>query len=215
MKQEANQQQQVLKVRTATFVGGYPGLSHCPKDGRPEFAFIGRSNVGKSSLVNLLLGRKSMARVSKQPGKTQEINYYLVNEAWYLADLPGYGYAKVSQSKRKKWQRLIHNYMRYRQTLACAFVLLDVNLPLQKNDREFINLLGEWQVPFALVYTKADRLSGAKLPAHIRAIEEALLEHWHALPPRFVSSSHRGSGRGEILSFIHQILEDLGRTSNG
>ncbi len=209
-----NKQDEALLIRDVRFTGGYPALTHCPKDGKPEFAFIGRSNVGKSSLVNLLLGRKSMARVSKQPGKTQEINYYLVNGSWYLVDLPGYGYAKVSKRRREKWYRLIHNYMRHRQTLACAFVLLDVNLPLQSNDRKFINQLGEWQVPFALVYTKSDRLSRQKLPAQMRLIEAALLEDWNSLPARFISSAARQKGREELLRFIHQILHDLGRADH-
>ncbi len=199
-----------IAIQSVEFVGGYPALTHCPKDGKAEFAFIGRSNVGKSSLVNMLLGRKSMARVSKQPGKTQEINYYLVNKSWYLADLPGYGYAKVSRTRREKWQRLIHNYMRYRESLACAFVLLDANIPLQKNDRAFIGKLGEWQVPFAIVYTKADRVSRRKLPANIRAIEEALLEDWNELPATFVTSSKDGQGRLELLDFIQKINKQIG-----
>lgn len=204
-----------LVVRDLQFVGGYPSLTHCPSDGKPEFAFIGRSNVGKSSLVNVLLGRRNVARVSKQPGKTQELNYYLVNRSWYLVDLPGYGYAKVSRKRREKWQRLIHSYLRYRKSLVCAFVLLDVNLPLQKNDRAFINKLGEWQVPFVLVYTKADRLARQKLSKHIGDIEEALLEDWNALPARFVSSAREKEGREEILHFIHQTLRSLGRTVDG
>ncbi len=199
-----------LLIKSVEFVGGYPALTHCPRDGKAEFAFIGRSNVGKSSLVNTLLGRRSMARVSKQPGKTQELNYYLVNKAWYLVDLPGYGYAKVSRTRREKWQRLIHNYMRYRETLACAFVLLDANLPLQKNDRAFIAKLGEWQVPFALVYTKADRVSRQKLPANLRAIEKDLLEDWNELPPTFVSSSKEGQGRQELLDFMQKINTQIG-----
>ncbi len=212
--EQSNKQEKALDIRDVRFVGGYPALTHCPTDGKPEFAFIGRSNVGKSSLVNLLLGRKSLARVSKQPGKTQEINYYLVNQSWYLADLPGYGYAKVSKRRREKWHRLIHHYMKYRPTLVCAFVLLDANLPLQKNDRQFINQLGEWQVPFALIYTKTDRLSKRHLPEKIKAIEEALLEDWNELPPRFISSARDKMGREELLHFIYQILQDLGRADD-
>lgn len=194
-----------MEVKQATYEGSFVRLDHCPKDERPEYAFIGRSNVGKSSLINSLVSRKELAKVSKKPGKTQTINYFLVNSEWYLVDLPGYGYAKVSQTQRASWQKMIETYLLKRETLQCAFVLIDSNIPLQKNDIQFLNWLGEKQVPFVIVYTKCDRSSKNTLEKNLNAIRTELGLYWNELPTQFVSSAEKGMGQEEILAFIADI----------
>ena len=194
-----------MEVKQATYEGSFVRLDHCPKDDRPEYAFIGRSNVGKSSLINSLVGRKELAKVSKKPGKTQTLNYFLVNEQWYLVDLPGYGYAKVSQTQRASWLKMIETYLLKRETLQCAFVLIDSNIPLQKNDVQFMNWLGEKQVPFAIVYTKCDRSSKNNLEKNLSAIRTELGKYWNELPTQFLSSAEKGMGQEEILGFIAGI----------
>ena len=196
-----------MDVHNTAFAGSYPTESQCPADGKPEYAFIGRSNVGKSSLVNMLTGRKNIAHTSRTPGKTQLINFFLADGRWYLVDLPGYGYARISKSKRREWRRMIEGYLQKRQALQCAFILVDANVPPQQNDIEFINWLGEARIPFVIVYTKTDRLKPQELESNISAIQEALLQYWQELPQQFITSSVKGEGRDEILQFINEVNE--------
>ena len=151
-----------MEIKYADFVGSYPSLNQCPQSRQPEYAFIGRSNVGKSSLINMITGRKGLAKVSNTPGKTQFINYFQINGNWHLVDLPGYGYARISKSKRAAWEKMIANYLQNRANLVCTFVLLDAYIPPQPIDMEFINWLGEIQIPFVIVYTKTDRIRGGE-----------------------------------------------------
>jgi len=194
-----------MEVKQVEFVGSFPSESQCPKGERPEFAFIGRSNVGKSSLINMLCGRKEIARISKTPGKTQLLNFYLVNYNWYMVDLPGYGYARISKTVRRRWERMIEGYLVKRLTLQCTFLLVDSNIPPQQKDIDFINWFGERRLPFVLVYTKADRVKPAKLDANISAIQKALSEYWEPLPQQFVTSAKNGTGREAILEFIDSV----------
>lgn len=200
-----------MDIKSAEFKGGFPNISLCPSDGRPEFAFIGRSNVGKSSLINLLTNRKELARTSQTPGKTQLLNFFLINEDWYLVDLPGYGYAKVAKTQRQVFSKMIDQYLIERIPLCCAFVLVDANVPPQKLDLEFINHLGGAKVPLALVYTKMDRLSNPRKMMFIEPFQQQLLEYWNALPPQFYTAAHTGSGRSELLDFIAQTRAALPR----
>jgi len=192
-------------IHYANFVSSHTKVSQCPSENKPEYAFIGRSNVGKSTLINMLTGRNKLARVSRTPGKTQLINYFEINETWYLVDLPGYGYAKVSKTNRAKWQKMIRNYLTQRTNLQCTFVLIDSRIPPQAIDIDFINWLGEMLIPFVIVYTKIDKLKPEELAINIEKIEIALNEHWENLPQRFQSSSVKKVGREEILAFIHQL----------
>ncbi|MCB0593567.1 MAG: YihA family ribosome biogenesis GTP-binding protein [Lewinellaceae bacterium] len=196
-----------MDVHNTAFAGSYPTESQCPADGKPEYAFIGRSNVGKSSLVNMLTGRKNIAHTSRTPGKTQLINFFLADGQWYLVDLPGYGYARISKRKRREWRRMIEGYLQKRQALQCAFILVDANVPPQQNDIEFINWLGEARIPFVIVYTKTDRLKPEELESNISAIQQALLQYWQELPQQFITSSVKGEGRDEILQFINEVNE--------
>ncbi len=199
-----------MNIETAEFVASYPRESMCPKDGRPEFAFIGRSNVGKSSLINMLTNRKGLAKVSGTPGKTQLLNFFNINQQWYLVDLPGYGYAKLSKEKQKTLSKMISHYMQRREDLALAFVLIDVNIhPPAKNDLEFINSLGEIGVPFALVFTKCDRTGGTTIEHNVQAFMDALSETWETLPQYFLTSSERTRGRDEILGYISKLIKKL------
>ena len=194
-----------MEINTAAYVGSFPSESKSPKDGKPEFAFIGRSNVGKSSLINMLCDRKAMAHVSKKPGKTQALNFYLIDGSWYIVDLPGYGYAKISKRKRQEWRKMIEGYLVKRNTLQCAFILLDANIPPQQIDIDFINWMGEARVPFVIIYTKADRLKPQELEANILAIQTKLQESWNDLPQQFTSAAHKRIGREEILGFIEEV----------
>ena len=196
-------------IKEVHYVGSFPSEKAAPRDQRPEYVFIGRSNVGKSSLINMLTGRNALAHVSKKPGKTQMINYFLVNDTWYLVDLPGYGYAKISKKKRREWEIMIEGYLQHRQTLVCAFVLIDANIPAQKIDLEFINWLGRKGVPFVLVYTKTDRLKPHEVEPHIEVIQTEFLEHWSELPKEFITSSVAEKGRKEILDFITQTNQQI------
>ncbi|MCB0548931.1 MAG: YihA family ribosome biogenesis GTP-binding protein [Phaeodactylibacter sp.] len=196
-----------MDVNHTAFAGSFPSESQCPKDGRPEFAFIGRSNVGKSSLINMLTGRKNIAHTSRTPGKTQLINYFLVDGEWYLVDLPGYGYARISKRKRQEWRRMIEGYLQKREALQCAFILLDANVPPQQIDIDFINWMGESRIPFVIAYTKTDRLKPQELEANIENIQQALLQHWNELPRQFITSSVGVKGRENILQFINEVKD--------
>lgn len=192
-------------IKQAQFVTSNTDVRKCPPPDKPEYAFIGRSNVGKSSLINMLVGQNSLAKVSVKPGKTQLINHFLVDNNWYLVDLPGYGYAKVSLSSKEKFQKLISNYILNRENLYCLFVLIDIRHEPQKIDVEFITWLGENSVPFALVFTKADKLGKVAAAQNVEAYLKELGELWESLPSFFISSSHNGLGRHEIVSFIEQV----------
>jgi|GEM_PF-184244 len=194
-----------MEVQSAVFKGSFPSEAQAPREGLPEYAFIGRSNVGKSSLINMLCGRKELAHTSGKPGKTQLLNFYLINEQWYIVDLPGYGYAQVSKKKRKDWERMIYGYLSKRVNLQCSFVLIDANIPPQASDLEMINWFGEMRLPFVICYTKTDRLKEEERRKNIEAIQTALLEHWNELPEQFITSANRSWGRAEILSFIEKV----------
>lgn len=197
-----------MNIQEVDYVASYAKESQAPKDGLPEFAFIGRSNVGKSSLINYLCDRKELAKVSKTPGKTKLLNYFLVDEKWYLVDLPGYGYAKISQKQRGKWQVMLERYLQARQTLICVFLLIDSRIPLQKIDLEFMNWMGEKRIPFVLVYTKMDGLKKSQKEEHFQKLEEEILEHWTELPQNFKTSTVSKEGKEEILDFIGSLIQD-------
>jgi GTP-binding protein len=194
-------------VRTATFISSTTDLKSAPLTGLPEFAFIGRSNVGKSSLVNMLVGRKGLAKTSARPGKTQTINHFLINEKWYLVDLPGYGYASVGRSASKSWPRMISAYLMERKTLANTFVLLDCRLEPQKIDKEFIAWAGELRIPFSMVFTKTDKLSKGALDGTLRKWTQALGSTWAEFPPMFATSATNKRGKEELLNYIGEIIK--------
>lgn len=189
-------------VHTAEFVVSSPALATCPKADRPEYAFIGRSNVGKSSLINMLTTSRKLAKISQTPGKTRLINHFLVNEEWYLVDLPGYGYAKISRQERAKWKKMIYEYLSRRENLVCTFILVDSRHEPQKADMEFMAWMSTHQLPFVIVFTKSDKLTRTKLEAAITSYKKELLKDWEELPVYFVSSAETGLGREEILSYI-------------
>jgi len=192
-------------IKQARFLISNTDVKKCPAPDRPEYAFIGRSNVGKSSLINMLVGQNSLAKVSVRPGKTQLINHFIVDESWYLVDLPGYGYAKISISVKDKFQKLISNYILNRENLYCLFVLIDVRHSPQKIDVEFITWLGENHIPFAIIFTKADKLGKVSVAKNVGAYSQELKKLWEELPPILVSSSLDGTGRDEIISFIENV----------
>ena len=198
-----------MVIKSAEFVISNSQVSKCPTTGLPEYAFIGRSNVGKSSLINMLTGKKGLAMTSQKPGKTQLINHFIINGAWYLVDLPGYGYARLSKDGREKLKVMIEDYTLERKELVCLFVLVDSRHEPQKIDLEFIQWLGEEGVPFALVFTKADKLTKGRLAANLEAYKARLLEEWEELPPIFVTSSEQQLGRDELLSYIEGINTTL------
>jgi len=194
-------------IKTITFLQSEVDWRKAPPPSLPEYAFIGRSNVGKSSLINMLANNKTIAKTSSKPGKTQTINHFLVNNAWYLVDLPGYGYAKISKTMREKWVKMIHDYLVLRENLQMVFVLIDARLEPQRNDLEFINSLGERQIPFALIFTKSDKLSALRVLQNVDAFKQAMLETWEELPPLFVSSATSGKGKMEILDYIDVLTK--------
>ena len=198
-----------MKIKTVQYTGSWPREHQCPKDGRPEYAFIGRSNVGKSSLINMLMERKDLAHTSGKPGKTQMLNYYVVNDEFYLVDLPGYGYARAKKTTRAKWKEIIDTFMANRKALVCAFVLIDANVPPQDIDIQFVNRLGELRTPFVLVFTKTDKLKPLQLEANVKAFQDAMLEHWNEVPQHFITSASKRIGRDEVLGFIEEVQEKL------
>jgi GTP-binding protein len=185
-------------------------VAKCPKNTIPEYAFIGRSNVGKSSLINMLTQRKSLAKTSGRPGKTQLINHFKINDEWFLVDLPGYGYARVSKSTKKVFQKFITEYFRKRRQLVCGFVLVDIRHEPQKIDLEFMQWLGENQIPFCIIFTKADKLRPSQIDKHVESYKAKLLaDVWEEVPQYFVTSASKAIGRDEVLEFIEQINQDL------
>lgn len=198
-----------MVIKSAEFVISNSRVEKCPTTGLPEYAFIGRSNVGKSSLINMLTARKGLAITSQKPGKTQLINHFIINDAWYLVDLPGYGYARLGKDSRDSLRRMIEDYVLERKELVLLFVLLDCRHEPQKIDLEFIQWLGEEGVPFALVFTKADKLSKGRLAANVEAYKAKLHEEWEELPPIFVTSSEERMGRDELLGYIEEINTTL------
>jgi len=192
-------------IKQARFLISNTDVKKCPAPDRPEYAFIGRSNVGKSSLINMLVGQNSLAKVSVRPGKTQLINHFIIDESWYLVDLPGYGYAKIAISVKEKFQKLISRYILNRENLYCLFVLIDIRHKAQQIDIDFITWLGENHIPFAIIFTKADKLGKIAIEKNVASYSQELHEIWEELPPILISSSQNGTGREEIISFIQKI----------
>jgi len=201
-----------MEIKNSQFVISAPTVEKCPKDNKPEYAFIGRSNVGKSSLINMLCNHKGLAKTSATPGKTLLINLFLVNREWYLVDLPGYGYAKRSKSVQDQLQRMISSYILQRQQLVNVFVLIDIRHDPQKIDREFIDWLGVSSVPFSIVFTKADKLGPVKARQNAERWMESLKDTWETLPPYFITSSEKKTGRQEVIDYIGQINDSLAAT---
>jgi GTP-binding protein len=198
-------------IKDAKYVISNASYKACPAPDRPEYAFIGRSNVGKSSLLNMITNRKGLAKTSAAPGKTQLINHFEIisgsNKKWYLVDLPGYGYAQVSQSSRRRWEQMIEEYIRKRENLVCLFVLIDSRHEPQKADLEFIDQLGKWETPFVLVFTKSDKNKPGATARNVKLFIDALLQHWEQSPPYFVSSALSKEGKDEILDYIADLNE--------
>ena len=203
-----------MEVKTAEFVISASVVNMCPADTKPEYAFIGRSNVGKSSLINMLCRNKKLAKTSATPGKTLLINHFIINKEWYLVDLPGYGYAKRSKTEIAKLDRMIRGYILQRHQLVSVFVLVDVRLEPQAIDVEFINWLGQSGVPFCIVFTKADKLSQGKVNTNVEEYKRKLLETWEELPPYIVTSSENKQGRDELLEYIEKINKELKEGQN-
>ena len=204
-----------MNIIKADYLISSPDIDKCPKADRPEFAFIGRSNVGKSSLINMVVNHHNLAKTSGTPGKTQLINHFTVKALmgndkpmeWYLVDLPGYGFAKVSQNQRKSWEKMIKDYIQKRETLANLFILIDARHEPQEIDINFVNKLGEWGVPFAIVFTKADKETQKVVANHVNSFMEILEKTWEELPPHFVTSAVKKTGRGKMLDFIEKVLQ--------
>lgn len=196
-----------MVIKTAQFVGSFPTIQQCPDSTLPEYAFIGRSNVGKSSLINLLTNRNELAKVSGTPGKTQSINYFKINDIWHLVDLPGYGYAKVSKKARERWEKMIRTYLVQREQLACIFVLIDARITPQKIDLEFVQWLGENGLPFAFIFTKIDDRKYKAV--NVEMFKKAILEHWEEMPPYFLTSAEKKRGREEVLAFVENANTTL------
>lgn len=205
----ANTHHHYMKIQSADFLVSNSRADQCPQSDFPEYAFIGRSNVGKSSLINMLTGRKALAMTSSTPGKTMLINHFVINNEWYLVDLPGYGYAKRGRYEVEKLKKLINYYVLQRQQLTCLFVLIDSRLEPQKIDLEFIRFLGENGVPFGIIFTKADKPKRGELKKNVERFLHTLQEEWEELPPYFITSSDTGQGRDEFLDYIEQINQSL------
>lgn len=199
-----------MKINSAEFIISNSDVSKCPRDPLPEYAFIGRSNVGKSSLINMLTNHKNLAKTSGKPGKTQLINHFKINLNWFLVDLPGYGYARVSKKTKEVFQQFITDYFEKREQLVCAFVLIDIRLEAQKIDLEFINYLGEIEIPFCIIFTKADKISKTKIDSQIAAYRKAILaNNWEEMPQHFVTSALETTGREKVLDFIDTVNNEM------
>jgi GTP-binding protein len=196
-----------MEIRKAEFVVSNTDVKKCPKTHFPEFAFIGRSNVGKSSLINMLVNKKDLALTSSKPGKTQLINHFIINDAWYLVDLPGYGYAKVARSSREQWEAFIADYILERKNLVCVFVLIDSRIEIQPIDAQFMQWLGEHEIPFCILFTKTDKLTKNELAKNLSEYENRMLGLWEEMPDNFISSSENKVGRKEILAYIEENIK--------
>ncbi|KJF42765.1 ribosome biogenesis GTP-binding protein YihA/YsxC [Draconibacterium sediminis] len=194
-----------MEIKEAQFVMSNTAVDKCPAPDRPEYAFIGRSNVGKSSLINMLTNKRSLAKISGKPGKTRLINHFLINKEWYLVDLPGYGYAQVPKAERLKWEKMLKNYILKRENLYCLFVLIDSRHEAQKVDLEFMEWLGISEIPFNIVFTKTDKLKPKELEDNLKAYEEKMFQIWETMPGYFVSSAEKGIGKDEILRMIDEV----------
>lgn len=194
-----------MEIKDAIFITSNSDIKKCPPPNKPEYAFIGRSNVGKSSLINRLTNKKALAKISGKPGKTRLINHFLINKEWYLVDLPGYGYAEVPKKERLKWEQMIKRYILQRENLYCLFVLIDARHEAQKADLEFMEWLGISQIPFSVVFTKIDKLKPAELETNLKNYEEKLFETWETLPVYFVTSAETGEGNEELLGYIEKL----------
>ncbi|HUR10778.1 MAG TPA: ribosome biogenesis GTP-binding protein YihA/YsxC [Flavitalea sp.] len=197
-----------MTIKSAEYVISSPGIEQCPPPDKPEFAFIGRSNVGKSSLINLICDNHKLAKTSGTPGKTQLINHFLINKEWYLVDLPGYGFAKASIRSRNRWQQMIENYLRKRENLVNVFILIDSRHAPQKNDLDFVNQLGKWEIPFSLVFTKTDKETQKIVSNHVKLFLEQMRKTFQFLPRHFVTSAIKKTGRTNILEFIDNCLKE-------
>ena len=194
-----------MEIKEAQFVMSNTEVDKCPAPDRPEYAFIGRSNVGKSSLINMLTNKKSLAKISGKPGKTRLINHFLIDKDWYLVDLPGYGYAQVPKAERLKWEKMLKNYILKRENLYCLFVLIDSRHAAQKVDLEFMEWLGISGIPFNIIFTKTDKLKPTELEENLKAYESKMFETWETMPGYFISSADKGIGKEDILSFIKNV----------
>ncbi len=194
-----------MEIKDAIFITSNSDIKKCPPPNKPEYAFIGRSNVGKSSLINRLTNKKALAKISGKPGKTRLINHFLINKEWYLVDLPGYGYAEVPKKERLKWEQMIKRYILQRENLYCLFVLIDARHEAQKVDLEFMEWLGISQIPFSVVFTKIDKLKPAELETNLKNYEEKLFETWETLPVYFVTSAETGEGNEELLGYVEKL----------
>jgi GTP-binding protein len=198
-----------MEINSAEYAISSPDYTKCPAPDKAEYAFIGRSNVGKSSVINMLCNNQKLAKTSGTPGKTQLINHFIINKSWYIVDLPGYGFAKVSQRDRRRWEQMIENYLRKRENLVNVFVLIDSRHEPQKIDLEFVNQLGEWQIPFALIFTKADKETQRVVAANVKAFLNAMRKEWEFLPAHFVTSAIKKLGRDKLLKFIGDMNENF------
>lgn len=198
-----------MEIKSAEFVMSNSDVAKCPKNLVPEYAFIGRSNVGKSSLINMLTSRKSLAKTSGRPGKTQLINHFLINKNWYLVDLPGYGYARVSKSSKKTFQKFITDYFTQREQLVSAFVLVDIRHKPQSIDLEFMAWMGENGIPFSIIFTKADKLKPQSILNHVADYSAIMLETWEDMPNYFITSSSKNIGKDDVLKYIHELNENM------
>ncbi|XZF12596.1 ribosome biogenesis GTP-binding protein YihA/YsxC [Chitinophagaceae bacterium MMS25-I14] len=197
-----------MEIRSAKYLISNPKVEGCPKPDKPEYAFIGRSNVGKSSLINMLTRQTKLAKTSGTPGKTQLINHFIINNEWYLVDLPGYGYAKVSQGQRAQFQKMISDYLQQRENLITVFVLIDSRLKPQQLDIDFMGQLGEWGIPFSIVFTKADKITQREVAYNVKQFIEKMKEEWQFIPQSFITSSEKFLGRKQILSYIEELNEE-------
>jgi GTP-binding protein len=193
-----------MEIKKAIFVKSSSVVTECPKSDKPEYAFIGRSNVGKSSLINMLCKRNELARVSSNPGKTININHYLVNDAWFLVDLPGYGYAKRAKTLREQWSKSMVAYFTERENLQVVFVLIDSRIPPQQIDLEFLDMLGHYHIPFSIIFTKADKNKQSETAKNVQLFKNRMLENWEELPPTIITSSVKKTGREDLLDFIEE-----------